>query len=104
MIEHTKLNAYIVSVDADFKILSYRPILQEEFIINECVDILDDDIPGMLFDNFSMKRKLDHAELRIYVDKIKKVRKGKVKLYLEPGLPRKIRLSYDTNTFKKWGY
>ena len=90
---HTTLSDYIEYVAADFKILSYRPIYRDESVIS--ATLCDDVKPRVLFDNFPMERRLNQTELGRYVNKIKKVRKGKVKLYLEPGLPRRVRLSKE---------
>ena len=91
MSDNTTFSDFIASVATDFKIPSYRPIFKDESIINAtlCTDVK----PGVLFNDFPMKRKLNQTELVSYADKIKQVRKGKVKLYLKPGLPRQVRLS-----------
>ena len=42
-----------------------------------------------------MKQKLNKTELERYIDKIKKLKKGKVKLHLETSISRKEWLSND---------
>ena len=87
------LSVYIASVAVDFKISSYRTICHDESIISAatCNDVEH----GVLFDTFPMRRKLNQTEFRRYVDEIKKLMKGRLRLYSEQDFPRKVRLSKE---------
>ena len=85
-----------MKVMRDFQIPSYRSISTNlmETMENEGGGCMDME-PGARFADFPMDRKLTANELEKFRDVVKRMKKGKVKLFTEAGLPRKIRLSKD---------
>ena len=89
------LRKYIYKVMKDFQIPSYRarahirlkPTPQKLEFCNE--------EPGKSFDGMPMHRQLNDIELTKFKTVILDKNKGHAKLFLQPGLARKVRLSKD---------
>ena len=79
----------------DFQIPSYRQRVKSPDNLRKKNDNCPDEKPGDLFDGMPMYRPLNDCELKLFKDKILSKYNMVSRIYQQPGLARKVRLSND---------